>query len=82
MSCVGIGVVKGMAMNATRTFEVPFMTNTIELHRGDEFILELVDKVKPPQKPQKKSWKEQIVLDGKAVDNTKKTKGNATVPSA
>ena len=57
MSCVTVGVVKETNVNTTRTCEVPFLTNTLELEEGEELILEVREKVSTRQ-PAKRTWKE------------------------
>ena len=57
MSCVNLGVVKGRALNTTRTYEVPFMTNTMELNEGDELIIEVAETTVEKKAP-KRTWKD------------------------
>jgi hypothetical protein len=58
MSCVSVGVVNSRSLNTTRICEVPFMTNFFEVEKGEELIMEILEKEKGEKVPAKRTWKQ------------------------
>ena len=58
MTIVTIGLVGMEAVNCTRTYEVPFMTNTEELQAAEELIMRTEDPKKKAEKRPIGSWKD------------------------
>ena len=57
MSCVNIATAsRGGIVNMTRTLEVPFIVNTVELEDGEHLFLEVHDRVQKAATP-KRDWK-------------------------
>ena len=57
MSCVNIATTsRGGIVNMTRTLEVPFIVNTVELEDGEQLFLEVHDRVQKAATP-KRDWK-------------------------
>ena len=57
LSCVTVGVVRSETVNTTRVFDVPFLTNTVDLEEGEELILEVREKSRAKEQ-QKRTWKQ------------------------
>ena len=44
---VAVGLVKsGRSLNISKTVEVPFLTNEVQVHKGEELILQVQDSIK------------------------------------
>ena len=57
MSCVNIATTThGGFANMTRTVEVPFMVNTVDLEDGEQLFLEVQDRGQK-ERPQTRDWK-------------------------
>ena len=58
MTCINIGMtILGQGpVNMTRTLEVPFLVNTIELEDGEQLFLEIQEAAPKPEKP--RGWKQ------------------------
>ena len=75
---VAVGLVKsGRSLNISKTVEVPFLTNEVQVHKGEELILQVQDSIK-------KIWKEtQKPDDGQKPSKSKRknTKRNKRLPN-
>ena len=72
LSCVTIGVVRSETVNTTRVFEVPFLTNTVDLEEGEELILE-VGKKSRVKEQQKRTWKQAFKAEEQKEKGAKET---------
>ena len=63
MSAVTVGVVREKAVNTTRSCEVPFLTNSIEVHEGEELILEVQAKSTVVAIKPTRTWKKAFAHD-------------------
>jgi hypothetical protein len=63
MSAVTVGVFREKAVNTTRSLEVPFLTNSIEVHAGEELILEVHAKPTVVATKPVRTWKKAFVHD-------------------
>ena len=78
MSCGTVGVVKNRAVNFTRLFEVPFLTNEVEVEEGEELILEVAEKVSVERTPTKRTWRQAVQEQERAHGKSKaKSRGPA-----
>ena len=59
MSCVNVGIVKSQSVSTTRVFNVPFLTNSLEVDEGEELILEVREKTQV-EKATKRTWKDAV----------------------
>ena len=59
MSCVNIGLVKAQSVSTTRVFTVPFLTNSIEVHEGEELLLEVREK-SHHKVATKRTWRDEL----------------------
>ena len=79
MTCVNIGIaIHGGVVNMTRTLEVPFLVNTVDLEDGEHLFLEVHE---PGQKEEnKRDWKQAHQQSEAYTKKTKalKDKDNAT----
>jgi len=74
MSAVNVGIVEHDMGNTTRTFDVPFITNTTNLKKGEELILEIGGaKAKAKNKVAERGWKDEL----KAITKHRKKAGTA-----
>jgi hypothetical protein len=72
LSMVIVGVVVDVTVNSTRTCEVPFLTNSLQLEEGEELFLEVYDTEKSHKKdPAKRTWKDELKVLGKKQKLTK-----------
>ena len=73
MSCVNVGIVKSQSVTTTRVFHVPFLTNSIEVHEGEELILEVREKTQNKMAT-KRTWKHAFQDQARKEEQTQKHK--------
>ena len=56
LSCVTIATLDGKCCNRTRILEVPFLTNSMDLEKGEELVMQLIEKAK--KAAPKRSWRD------------------------
>ena len=54
-TAVTVGVVKSVAVNTTRIYQIPFLTNITDLEEGEELIMEVNEK-KAKETDTKRTW--------------------------
>ena len=59
LNVVTVGVVAGGSVNLTAEVIVPFLTNSIEIPKGAELVLQL-DQVKQEPNQRKRTWKDSV----------------------
>ena len=57
MSCVAVGAVGTEHLNTTRTCQISFLTNSVDVKEGEELVLEVADKKGVETKP-KRTWRD------------------------
>ena len=67
---------KAESVNTTRVYELPLLTNSVELEEGEELILEIEDKP-AEKKAQKRTWR-----DAYKEEEAAKAKAKATQQGA
>ena len=75
VSCVSIGVVRSQSLNTTRMYEIPFLTNAVDLDEGEELIMEVSEKKK--ENRGKRTWKDAWKDEEKEKAKAKKPKATA-----
>ena len=58
ISNVCIAAVGKEPINRSRMIETPFLTNSIQLERGEELVLEIAEKIKKQSQPRDRSWRD------------------------
>ena len=58
LSQVSLAIMRGSSVNRTRSFEVPFLTNSKDLEEGEELILQVYEKTKEDKPSAKRTWRD------------------------
>ena len=66
VSMVNIGAVRKKALNSTRMFGVPFLTNSVKLLANEELILEIWPPPKREPQQKKRTWRDELRHNEKA----------------
>lgn len=78
-SCV-VGVASnGAGVNTTRLWEIPFLTNSVQLDEGEELIMEAIEKAAPKTKAP--SWKDSLYMAQRSA-KSRKTCDDGSKPSS
>ena len=80
LSCVTIATLDGKCCNRTRILEVPFLTNSMDLEKGEELVMQLIEKAK--QAAPKRSWRdaEKDLEKDLALEKKRRAKANQEDP--
>ena len=72
MSCSTVGCVKEVLFNTSRSFDVPFLTNTRELDKGEELIVEVQEKA-PKTQEKTRTWLQAFKHQESQMEKPKQT---------
>ena len=76
MSCITVGVVKTQEaeqeVTTTKVFDLPFLTNCVDVEAGEELIVEVEEKTKPKAEPVKRTWKHVAMQEDKGAKTARK----------
>jgi len=79
VSCVTVGIVKSSSCGSSRTWEVQFLTNNLEVEEGEELIMESHIREKPTPEPTKRGWKTALRESTKSKEAEDRTQTKANI---
>ena len=71
LNALTVGVVAGGSVNLTAEVMVPFLTNSVEIPKCAELMLQL-DQVKQEPNHRKRSWKDSMAEESRAAEKQKR----------